>query len=521
MKFINVLLAIVVSLVIGALVLEGGLRLIGKGPTKTMLAFDSELGWHKEAGTSFKRKMPEFKVTYEINELGLRDDPMSDPTKPANVFRVLVLGDSFAQGWSVPRENLFVDQLERWWKAENRRVDVINAGTEAYSTDQSVAWLVKHGSTFKPDLVLLFPYENDIYWNGQSDYMGRQKPHFDKNGLPVGGVLEDTKQESWTELFALTKKLAPKPDVAHHLFEPVNSSKPMLLKEHAPVLIQEPLFMQEAKDGTRGAFLAFRRACDELEATGVVVPIPSKSVVNAEARAKHGEKVLGMSEDRWDPNKPVDTLLSLAKAAGIETLDPRTTLKATARGQKLYNDIDWHFNRDGNVAFASFLHDELDHIGAFPAAHSAPAGAPVDLPMPDRSAEGAPFWLKLYAVLWVALTLLYLLHYPDEPKWQPPLKVAALLSSVFAIIYGANTLVGLLPPQYGPITMLLLVVGILSFIVYKIGRRMATIAELMKSFVLRGHWYLMPLIVVLLTIGSLLVVAASSPLVAPFIYTLF
>ena len=37
----------------------------------------------------------------------------------------------------------------------------------------------------------------------------------------------------------------------------------------------------------------------------------------------------------------------------------------------------------------------------------------------------------------------------------------------------------------------------------------------------RGHWYLMPLVVILLTVGSLLVVAASSPLVAPFIYTLF
>jgi len=43
----------------------------------------------------------------------------------------------------------------------------------------------------------------------------------------------------------------------------------------------------------------------------------------------------------------------------------------------------------------------------------------------------------------------------------------------------------------------------------------------LRCFALRGHWYLMPLLVVLLTIGSLLVVAASSPLIAPFIYTLF
>jgi hypothetical protein len=65
------------------------------------------------------------------------------------------------------------------------------------------------------------------------------------------------------------------------------------------------------------------------------------------------------------------------------------------------------------------------------------------------------------------------------------------------------------------------VLVVLGFVGWKLGRRLATIAELFRSFTLRGHWYLMPLVVVLLTIGSLLVVAASSPLIAPFIYTLF
>jgi hypothetical protein len=62
---------------------------------------------------------------------------------------------------------------------------------------------------------------------------------------------------------------------------------------------------------------------------------------------------------------------------------------------------------------------------------------------------------------------------------------------------------------------------VLGFVIYKLGRRVTTILELLRSFTLRGHWYLMPLLVVLLSIGSLLVVAASSPLIAPFIYTLF
>ena len=69
--------------------------------------------------------------------------------------------------------------------------------------------------------------------------------------------------------------------------------------------------------------------------------------------------------------------------------------------------------------------------------------------------------------------------------------------------------------------LLAFVLGLLVFILWKLGRRIGTILELFACLVGRGHWYLIPLVVVLLSVGSLLVVAASSPLVAPFIYTLF
>jgi hypothetical protein len=92
---------------------------------------------------------------------------------------------------------------------------------------------------------------------------------------------------------------------------------------------------------------------------------------------------------------------------------------------------------------------------------------------------------------------------------------------VFGIVLGGKAGLALIPPKAALVITFLFVFGVLAFVFYKLGRRLATIAELLRSFALRGHWYLMPLIVVLLSIGSLLVVAASSPLVAPFIYTLF
>ena len=520
MKAINVLLAIVVSLVLGILVLEGGLQLLGFGPPKTMNEFDSVLGWSKTPNSTFSNSTPEFDVTYEINGLGLRDDSMSNPSKPANTFRVVMLGDSFTLGLAVDRDDLFVDQLERWWLAENRRVDVINTGTEGYSTDQQVQWLLEHGDEFQPDLVLLFPYDNDLYWNGQTEYMGKQKPRFSPDGTLEARSLVDSSDKTWKSKFALTRPFLPKQDHSHHAFHP-QGGEHMILKEHAAMLLDEPAFMTEALAHTSGALIALKQKCDELGARAVVIPIPSHGVVDRDYRDRFGERVLAVPADRWDPSKPVDTMLALAREAGLETLDPRTTFKATASAQALYNSVDWHLNPVGNATFARFLHDELDTLGAFPEGHIPAPGASIDLPEASRAAAGAPFWLKLYVGLWVALSILYLSTYKDEPKWQPPLKVGVMLSAVFAIVMGGKSLMGMLPPDAAKPVALLFVGSILAFILYKIGRRIGTIFELLKSFILRGHWYLMPLIVVLLTIGSLLVVAASSPLIAPFIYTLF
>ena len=132
-----------------------------------------------------------------------------------------------------------------------------------------------------------------------------------------------------------------------------------------------------------------------------------------------------------------------------------------------------------------------------------------------------PGWMVLFAILWVLLGTVYGRMYKEEPAALGFVKVGTLLASIFLIIMGGGKLVSMMPPSLGPFVVAGFVLLLLGFIAYKMGRRIGTILELLKAFTLRGHWYLMPLVVVLLTIGSLLVVAASSPLIAPFIYTLF
>ncbi|MCH2106273.1 MAG: DUF5989 family protein, partial [Planctomycetes bacterium] len=133
-----------------------------------------------------------------------------------------------------------------------------------------------------------------------------------------------------------------------------------------------------------------------------------------------------------------------------------------------------------------------------------------------------PPWLPWYLGLALILGVMYASTYRGEEKPLPSLlKVAALLGTIFAIVIGGAALLDLMPAGAAGWTLTALILGLIGFILYKIGPRIDTILELLVAFVRRGHWYLMPLVTILLTIGSLLFVAATSPLVAPFIYTLF
>lgn len=531
MRAINVLLCFVVSFVLAAIVLEIGLRALGQGPQPTINQFDSVTGWSKRPNKHGGRKSSEFDVHYDINALGLRDDPMSSPAKPAGKLRVMMLGDSFVLGYTVERKDLFVDILEAWWNAEGREVDVINAGTEGFSTDQEVAWFVAHAAEYQPDIVVLFPYENDLYWNSQLFYRRFPKPRYTAFGQPEKIVLQDPGPRPGYERFALGMMWSA-------LHEPHVRWSPNVRKlemEYGAYFKDPPEFMKDAIGRTRGALVALRAQCQEVGAKLFVAPIPGKAAIQSDAwnalydtiepaqladRLRFWKTRERPALDAWSPDQPVETFLSLCNSLSIETLDARASLVARAKsGEKLYFAADWHFNPAGNRAFAGYLHDALDEKHAFPAEHAPRATAP--MPAPIEARNGVPTSIFVFAGLWLALATIYALTYRDEPRWKAALGVAVLLGLVFTIAIGGGKLLQLLPAPLARVAFLLAILVLFTFIAWKLGRRIGTIAELLFAFTRRGHWYLMPLVIVLLTIGSLLVVAASSPLIAPFIYTLF
>lgn len=525
MRTLNVVLAVLVSLLIGFAVLELGLRLLpGFAPPPVLNRFDAKTGWSKEPGRSIVRRVAGEQIHFEINASGLRDDADVGPEKEPGTFRVLTLGDSFVLGYTVNRSDLFVDQLEGWWKSEERRAEVVNAGTEGWSTDQEVAWFLENGKAYQPDLVLLFPYENDIYWNGQASYVtGVAKPLFPTDGFFEERQLPEPREKGWLESMAARNFLKTS---GAWLRSKLRGPPPMN-PEFGVLLNAPPEGYAEWCKRTENALAHLRDACAALpqKAKLLVCPIPSKSAVDPEEREFFGKwefGLNGLAQEQWSPDRPVNLFLELATKLGIEAIDPRAALIAATRpDDKLYFEraTEWHFNPRGNEVFATWLHDELDRREVFPAEHRARAQGAI--PAHPGHGGGVPTFVYVFAALWAALGTAFCVSYPKEPRAKSFLSVGAMLAMVFTIVLGGGALVRQIPPSWSPWILAAFVLVVLGFVAWKLGRRLATIFELLLAFTLRGHWYLMPLVVVLLTIGSLLVVAASSPLIAPFIYTLF
>jgi lysophospholipase L1-like esterase len=515
---IHQIIAALVSLLILFLVIEGGLRLVGLGPKATMNAFDPSLGWTKTPSTSIRRNTGEFDVTFSTNSRGLREDESLGYAKPAGEQRVLVVGDSFTLGYTVDRPDTITQLLEKELASQGRSVQVINGGTEGYSTDQEVLWLAREGAKYSPDVVVLQMYENDVFWNSQDRYLRYPKPKLRADGDAVPATdalpaLSDPGRDPWlqrsTAIGSLLGGLSGGP------------SMPML-DGPRPLPAEWGTRLRDGAAGwpeTRAALRAFAAVARKIGAKPLVLVIPDKAQVDPQSRAAMAEQI---ADPGYDPDRPYRGMVEAAKAAGLTVVDALPAMKQAADGGKrqLYFARDWHTNPAGNRVVANLLTGALaqpDLLGAPPR-----EARPLDLP--EEASEGAGRWLRnlgTFGALWALLGTLFLRRFPDLGAGYAYGWVAALLGTVAASFLGIDVLTWLLPAWLARWVSTAIVVGLLGAILWYLRERLPVMGELFGSFVRRGQWYLLPVLVGLLSIGGLLVVAASSPWLAPFIYTLF
>jgi hypothetical protein len=142
---------------------------------------DAQLGWTLRPGAAgwFTREGHAF---VKVNSAGQRD--LDYPlAKPDGVYRIAVLGDSYAEAMHVQREEAFwallPGRLHACGFEPGKRIEVLNFGVSGYGTAQEYLVLESAAARYRPDLVLLqFTNGNDVRNNSAALEDEKARPFF-------------------------------------------------------------------------------------------------------------------------------------------------------------------------------------------------------------------------------------------------------------------------------------------------------------------------------------------------------
>lgn len=149
------------AVIAALLVLELGLHLLIRPDTTR---FSAVTGWRGRANDFKLLDTDGYEHPFQLNSLGMHDTehPFA---KPANTYRILMLGDSFTEARQVTEPETAHQVLEDRLNASNpgQPYSVISAGVPAWGTGQQLLYYRSEGRRFQPDLVLLMFYVgNDL-----------------------------------------------------------------------------------------------------------------------------------------------------------------------------------------------------------------------------------------------------------------------------------------------------------------------------------------------------------------------
>lgn len=183
-RFLSACAVLLFGLAAGVVAGEIALRAIGFNAT-IWYRPDAQLGWSLRPGAKGLFST-EGRAHVLISPAGFRDRSHS-LAKPKGVYRIAVLGDSYAEAMQVEFRDTF------WWRLQEalepcaakggRQVEVLNFGVSGYGTAQELLQLESTAIRYEPDLVLLaFTNGNDLRNNSWRLETEKDRPFYRVDG---------------------------------------------------------------------------------------------------------------------------------------------------------------------------------------------------------------------------------------------------------------------------------------------------------------------------------------------------
>jgi len=374
LAFLSLLLVIALAeLLVRVLPLSHGLPYDVQVITK----YDSLLGWSKIPNARRNFVTEEYRISESINSMGIRG-PEYSTHKPPGEYRILLLGDSYAEGYTVNFRDLFSEVLKRRLnKLGTGSYEVINTGTRGYSTDQELLALSTYAGIYSPDLIVLLFYVNDVWFNSQSRYWRGYKPVFE---MRDGELI-------------LTGVPVPRPDVDRFEYEISGGTGPAWLVRRTDAWLGARSRLYELlRDGVRNtptlSALAIKlgwaevpnefrpwktvpdealdkawslteailkRLRDKAEYLGsdlVIFYVPSRESIYPEDW-EAAKRRFGLKDEQWSAKQDRIDLERICNEQGFNCIFPVERFRAEAKslreeGKRLYFSRDAHWNSEGH-----------------------------------------------------------------------------------------------------------------------------------------------------------------------------
>jgi hypothetical protein len=523
-KAISAIVMILFYVVLVMGVLEIGVRIARSAAPPTAAGWfwrvpDPNTGWSLQPnaqGRSFSR-MYEYDVDVYINSLGLRADESIGYEKGDDVYRIIVLGDSYIEAMQVELAESLPQQLGRLYSAQtDKQVEVLNAGTGGWGTDQQLLWLREEGVKYSPDLILLAVYPANDFMNNslalEAANHGRiQKPFFQlENGElrlnyhpfdpattpPVtvenAVILPETSLPgpltslgNWLhEHSAFYRYADPRVRVAAPPFAAALARTGLITPgQESKIAAQSPDYVpiaygvyqrtqnetwQAATDITVALFAEFQRTATDIGAGTAAVLIAAPEQVYASEWQKILQSYPVIRTWDWDLDIPQQRAAAALTAAGVPFVDLLPTFRTlAANSAPLHYENDGHWNHRGHALAAKATYNFLAANALLPNVGSTQLT--VSVPAESRSLWE---WFLLFIVLLLVISLLWDMVKTGPARW-----------------------------------------------LRKAGAGLSTAGELLGYMVRRRQYTLLPLVIILLLFAGVLILAQAS-VVGPFIYTL-
>jgi SGNH hydrolase-like domain, acetyltransferase AlgX len=349
----------------------------------SIIRFDPRLGWAKPPLAQGWLHRPEYHVHLDVNAHGLRG-PDRDYGKPPGTRRILLLGDSFTEGFAVREEATVRAALESLLRASGCGTwEVINGGTMGYGTDQEYLFFQEEGRRYQPDIVLLMFFYNDL--NGNLTTRG--KPYFtveDGRLVLQGSPVSAPPAGEWTR----------RPEPRQTKVRPCHGSMALRLLSERTAQGNPRLHRFLARTGlvdaaraqelpadfwpfgpghreevaemwrrTEGILAALRGDVEAAGARFAIFYIPDETEID-DGVAELSRQRYGMGPRWWRSGRVFDRLHGISVERDMTLLDPRQAfLDARRRGAQAYFPEDGHWNEDGHRMAAEVLARALRYQG--------------------------------------------------------------------------------------------------------------------------------------------------------------